>query len=770
MTDKNTFLLDIDFSAADARNHIISGTALTFSADRVILTAENDVSPSFKSGEFQIDRDPGSLFAAEWSFTPEVIGNYTSDFALDCNIFSVDLIPDQAPYLNGFIRARGDEPGRKACELKAGCQVKMRCEFNALGIFSWQVNGEEQLTAPVAAKDHACAGKTRIVIGRRDDIPPEYSPLKQQAGCTRWHYVRISRVPGDDPLLRKVKGFELYKRQERAAFMVGNSSTMTRLRLEPGSFQGKISDTIQLSGAGRETVSTQLAVIPLNKDIDGVSLDISALHSADKRTEIPAENLKWFQLGYVKVNNNRLDDSEYGHFYPDILLPGKKFSVKSNVTRALWLDITIPDGTPAGKYYGIITVSSDNGGCRMLKIELLVRAFSLPLRSRLVNAFAVNPGVLERCYAPEKSREIYGKDTDKNFDKMYNLMGDAPLMGKEFWKNYCDFVLAYRLNPVSIYSDIMIGGKYRVIPDQELLQYCYDKGMNALCLMCIRDIPREPDAQKNYLDEVKKHLNNWKKIIDRLDFKDFTWYIHAFDESELAVGKKEYFDYAINTVCVMIKKEFPWVKIETANRFIERHAGKFDIWTPKTFELPPPEKRMDKTFWTYVCCGPNHPYANFFIDYDGVCARILPWQIFQAKVKGFLYYLINREITAKDWETDENKPFTFLPVKTEYLYTNGDGLLMYPGADGEFFASVRMANLRNGLQDHDAWAMLAERLEKSSSDKFIRWRQEAGSLMQKLNQQITRSFVDYTRNPELLESTREQLQYLIEQFEIIKGA
>ena len=124
----------------------------------------------------------------------------------------------------------------------------------------------------------------------------------------------------------------------------------------------------------------------------------------------------------------------------------------------------------------------------------------------------------------------------------------------------------------------------------------------------------------------------------------------------LPPDQKAYMDYAINKTHQHIKQKFPWIKRETANPYMERHKDDFDIWTPVTSQIT--DKSIDnyrkaqadgQEAWAYVCCGPGRPYANFFIDMDGVCPRVLPWQFFQYKLTGFLYYLINHYQPTKNW-------------------------------------------------------------------------------------------------------------------------
>jgi hypothetical protein len=179
------------------------------------------------------------------------------------------------------------------------------------------------------------------------------------------------------------------------------------------------------------------------------------------------------------------------------------------------------------------------------------------------------------------------------------------------------------------------------------------------------------------------------------------------------------------------------------------------------------------TFWMYVCCGPQKPYANLFIDYPGTDPRVLPWQMFMSKtpVKGFLYYLMNREIYPEQW-AKVKLPFPFVPVRTRWLDTNGDGQLLYPGPNKEVYPSTRLACFRDGLQDYEAFNLLRDLARKvkklPASAAHSKLLAQAEEILSFTNSPIT-SWTTYSVLPQDYTEYRKQADQLIEKIMALPG-
>jgi hypothetical protein len=337
----------------------------------------------------------------------------------------------------------------------------------------------------------------------------------------------------------------------------------------------------------------------------------------------------------------------------------------------------------------------------------------------------------------------------------------------EKWLEVYDFLLAHRISPTVIYSG-MKNGRTRTVPAREDMQYCYDRGMNATCLGNCDVLSGDAATADKQMADFEEWFRDWEGFVKEKDWKDFTWYVHGFDESEMRKDPENSVDPYIRRVYGMIGEKFPWLKRETANPYTAKNVGYFDIWTPLTQQLsgdlvPYRERQAaGDQLWAYVCCGPGKPYANFFIDFPGVDPRILGWQYFRYNVTGFLYYLINLYEQEENWNQNGPKwperdwnPFSF--------NTNSDGILIYPGPDMTPLASTRLENIRDGIEDYEALAMLKDlvaALEKkcAAGDLLARAREAVA-----VRPEVTASWTEYTQDPARITAARNEVDELIEE-------
>jgi hypothetical protein len=84
-------------------------------------------------------------------------------------------------------------------------------------------------------------------------------------------------------------------------------------------------------------------------------------------------------------------------------------------------------------------------------------------------------------------------------------------------------------------------------------------------------------------------------------------------------------------------------------------------------------------------------------------------------------------------------------------YFNGGGLLFYPGKDAGFdgpITSIRLKNIREGLEDYEYFAIL----EENGEGEFVREMVNA----------VCPEWWDFTKDPDTLLKVREQLAMKIE--------
>ncbi len=138
-----------------------------------------------------------------------------------------------------------------------------------------------------------------------------------------------------------------------------------------------------------------------------------------------------------------------------------------------------------------------------------------------------------------------------------------------------------------------------------------------------------------------------------------------------------------------------WDEVKSYDRYLD--------YTPdKTFDERMLEFQAEgDRVWSYVCNSPITPYAQMFVDTDGIMHRIMMWQHYQRNIEGFLYWSTTswgyHGVNVSPWEN------AFNGVKDgngDPVY--GEGFLLYPGSPvglREPVPTNRLKILRDGIDD-----------------------------------------------------------------------
>lgn len=690
----------------------------------------------------------GYLLRLEWSLIPVRLGGWGQD-AHVADAWVVEFTGER-PTLNAQHAARD--------VVKAGEPVTLSCDFNVHRVFSWRINGNEQLAGPVPAWH---SGATQAKVGLCD--------FKESQSETRWLWVRLSKVTPDDVLPVRVTGWDAlpaYSPDQPAPYLVGFASAMEKVFREAADYRGSFNQAARLAAAGRERESFQLVCLPVGQALHGVNVTVSDLMREDGQGRFSSKQISWHPVGYVQTKPSNSAIRRVGCWWPDVLLPAEPFDVALGFVQPVWFTVDVPADTPAGVYRGFITLTPSDAPPQTLGLELAVRAFALPLRGALKTAFCFSPGLWEMWYQPDEVKKRLGMTDQTGHGPLYTSYECADVLPKAKWLELYDFLLAHRLSPTSIYSGLK-NGRSRTVPAREDMAYCYERGMNATCLANCDVLPADAAAADQYLRDLENWLSDWEGFVQANAWPDFTWYVHGFDESEMRPNPAETVDPSIRRVFGMLGEKFPWLKRETANPLVAKHIGNFDIWTPLTAQLKGDlagyreRQASGDEVWAYVCCGPGKPFANLFIDFPGVDPRILGWQYYQYKLSGFLYYLMNLYEYQENWNMAAPK-WPDRPWNPLSFNTNSDGILMYPGPDATPLASTRLENLRDGIEDYEALTILDGLVQRLSalpaaSDLIAQARE-----VLKVRADVSTSWTEYTQEPGRITAARAEVDGLIE--------
>ncbi len=143
----------------------------------------------------------------------------------------------------------------------------------------------------------------------------------------------------------------------------------------PRTYAGKLIDTVSVAAAGNETRSACILLIPVKGTLKNLTYRVSDLTNGTRR--LPSQNILFCPLAYRR---DSFKDAAFGYLLrPDI----KKFNIPADVQQGFWLNVSVPEGTPAGKYSGSIVFSADGIKPQALKIKLQVYNFSIPAQPTL---------------------------------------------------------------------------------------------------------------------------------------------------------------------------------------------------------------------------------------------------------------------------------------------------------------------------------------------------------------------------------------------------
>ena len=691
----------------------------------------------------------GYLLRLEWTLMPVRIGGWGQDLRVVSGPCVVEFTGER-PTLNA------QRPARDL--VKAGEKAELSCDFNRHQVFSWKINGKEQLEAPVPAWKQGA-----------DTVSVAFADFKDTKSETRWLRARLSKVVPEDTLPLHLSGWEELPPIEAgapSAFLLGVASPMDKVFREAADYRGRFEKHARIAAAGREQESFQIVCMPLGGSLRNVTVEVTDLLHTGGKQRLAAEHITWHPVGYIQTKASNSAIRRAGWWWPDVLLPAKPFDVEAGFVQPIWFTVDVPDGTAPGVYRGFVSVMPKGQPAQSIGVELTVRPFSLPLRGILKTAFCICPGMWEIWYQPDEVKRRLGMTDETGHGPLYTSYECEDVLPKAKWRAIYDFLLAHRLNPTVIYSGLK-NGRTRTAPTREDMEYCYERGMNATCLANVDVLPGDATAADQRMGELEAWLRGWEGFVKEKNWPDFTWYVHGFDESEMRPNPEQNVDPSIRRVCDMLGETFPWLKRETANPYVAKHEGRFDIWTPVTSQLDGDlgayrtRQEAGDEVWAYVCCGPGKPFANLFIDFPGVDPRILGWQFFQYKLTGFLYYLVNYYEPQENWNMAAPK-WPDRPWNPLSFRTNSDGILIYPGPDATPLASTRLENLRDGIEDYEALALLRRLADRLSAQKGFEDLAGKAREVVAVREAVSASWTEYTQDPSRIVEARAEVDEVIE--------
>lgn len=380
--------------------------------------------------------------------------------------------------------------------------------------------------------------------------------------------------------------------------------------------------------------------------------------------------------------------------YVDPLIPSAKRPVQVTDTRRMlaWVDVAVPvDATP-GTYTGELRIhqagddGSPLGGDRgiLQRIPITVRVHravipKLPTlgshvgldQSQLVRFEGVKPGSLEL-------RDVTERYAAELADARLSV-GDVGVLP----------------------PDTLPGEQSRSDDDAYLRRVFGRRGVASVRIPFYLTYPFKDPLGADRAAAVS-YLRNAAAWARRNGWADRA-YVFAFDEpDDSAAGD-------VRELHELLREADPTLRqLVTREASAPGFRGSVDIWAPN---ISPSrfrqadvarERRAGNETWWYPSITTFAPYPDLFIDELRPTPRALGWLAWQHGVTGILYWSATHWHEVKDPYAD---PATYNETDVD---GNGDGVLLYPGGPiglpGTPVPSVRLLQLRDGIEDHDLLA------------------------------------------------------------------
>ena len=495
--------------------------------------------------------------------------------------------------------------------------------------------------------------------------------------------------------------------------------------------------------ARNEYESFQILVAPRDFDLKDVSVAVEGDFKSegnDSGTVFKAADISVSPVGYVRtritppymIGRNastnvapgyvRLVEKPHPGWHPDPILPFLgSVDVKGRDVQSFWVRFHCPQGQRAGTYRGAVAVSARGVAPVRVPVTVRVNNFTLGRTSRLPLAVTYDP------YTCDPSRP--------------SPAADAARARRPEWTA---FLADYLLPTDSIYH-------HSELERLDALALLKREGRSAAVYnLGYWRCPREVDSLDDWRKETIPRLASYRDAAKTLGL-DGQAYAYGCDEL-----MPETFPMMRKAVAEL-KAALPGVAISTTARDRDYGVGTpldgIDWFTPLSMDYDPAKaeasRRAGHKVWWYICCWPQAPYANMFVESPAIeTRRLMGAQAVKMRPDGFLYYQISI------WNQNgciTSGPFTEWDPRSYETY-HGDGSWTCAGPDGTPLATIRLENFRDGLEDY-AYAM---KLEETAGDY------ETARKLLAVPRKVVDTMSNYTDNPAVLYRWRDAMADLIE--------
>jgi len=484
-----------------------------------------------------------------------------------------------------------------------------------------------------------------------------------------------------------------------AAILWLEGPTRKIMRTEEVALAGVAEAAVDLSLARNETEAIQLVLRPqCDGGVGEVSVAVGELNGSNG-AKITAENVFWSSVFYVPANEGPAEG------LPDGLPGPKPFKADRQWQYPIWLEVTAPAGTPPGNYTAPVTVKTEQGN---FEVELRVHVwdFEIPVKQHL-----------------RTSTTIYGPwGWRKDISKWYgDLSWDEFIYG---WRpGIVELLGKHRLCPSSLAhlplkwdkeaKKVVLGdtSKFEELAEKYLALGHHFDGMPVPYFFPRDGFLGAKKGSPEYLPRITEAYRVGAEYLDSKGWLD-ECYVYCVDEVVCKKYAKTWDFDLLNRVFDAIRAAHPKIRLfgaETPSPVLRC----LDVWCTNINGFDPDvlaeQHALGNQVWWYN--GYKDPRPGMRVAARAVDHRVIPWLNWKLGIDGYLIWTVNRW-KNNPWETPN-------PGKS----VAGDHYLLFPNPDGTVSRSIRLAILRDGLEDYEYhWLLdqLAAKLRAAGKKKVAR--------------------------------------------------
>lgn len=460
---------------------------------------------------------------------------------------------------------------------------------------------------------------------------------------------------------------------------VGHTGATDQLAPHAMAYTLSASPEINVSAARNETEAFQMAVLPLGRDLDDIHVVVGALESTTGET-FPAEAVTVSVVGAVEMKNRTYFETDYVGFYADPILDFmESCAVPDRRLQSFLVRVRVPEEQEPGEYCGTLWVNAGGHTLREFSLRLTVWPFSIPDKAPLPIAFFLEKDEQSVPYWEGKKEE------------------------------YADFLASYYLDFNPVFST-------EILDFPQLEEQKERGGLTAFCLYTVK-------IEESSSEGFEQEIENIRPIYEDAKAHDLLEYAYF----SCCSSEKTHLSFnGLNKMAERLKKEFPEVPVMAMSDDLScketNDLSYIDIWCSRMLVQSPKKveaaRKAGCQIWWQVNNNPYCPDPIFLLENRPDSGRVFAG-VLAAKFRpdGLLY-----DNMTETWEGNSflsNGPLTDWDVEgsdligaEEKVSCHGGGLLVYPDADRNLLASLRLENFRDGLDDLHYILLAEKRLQE----------------------------------------------------------